>query len=480
MELGQVFTTKVIAKYMASLFSQRVKKVLEPCFGGGAFIDACLSLGFEDIVGCEIDPALFEEGKKKYPKLNLLKTDFLKYHPDCKFDGIIMNPPYVRQEKIDELQPFGITKKHLRADNLFKGLPSTANLYMYFVIKAISLLAETGELVVIFPSTWLDACSGKIFEKMILEKTSIEEKIYVSGPAFETEPLVEVIILKLKKCYEGRICATEKHLELVDGLLREQLVNDFSVHVELTVPFSEYADVRRGLSTGWNQMYINPEGIKNQSVLSDILSSPKNVTGFSTKKSTPDKLLMITAGTNLSADVAMYIEKNKAELLKGKKPKTLYEKACSEDEWYTLKPLDSNGIIFGYIVRNDMRFILNTNGIMARDNFYILKPKCDEYILLALLNNHYTFYQLECFGKKYGAGILKIQRYDIENLSFIDLKRVSSDDKGKLRLLGEQLVKTADSTLIEDITKIVSKYTDIPYSKIVDGYQKIKMKRLEG
>ena len=462
MDLGQVFTTKVIAEYMASLLSKKVKTVLEPCFGGGAFIDACLSLGFENIVGCEIDPALFDEGKKKYPKLNLLKTDFLRYHPDCKFDGIIMNPPYVRQEKIDELEPFGITKKQLRADSLFKGLPSTANLYMYFVIKAISLLDEAGELVVIFPSTWLDARSGKKFEKMILEKSSIEEKIYVSGPAFETEALVEVIILKLKKFNEGNICAAEKHLELIDGLLREQLVDDNSVRVELPVPFSEYADVRRGLSTGWNQMYINPECIKDQSVLSDILSSPKSVTGFSTKQSSPDKLLLITGGTKIKTDVAMYLEKNKAELLKEKKPKTLYERACSEDEWYTLKPLDSNGIIFGYIVRNDMRFILNTEGIMARDNFYIIKPKCDEYLLLALLNNHYTFYQLECSGKKYGAGILKIQRYDIENLSFIDLKRVSSEDKGMLRLLGEQLVKTADVALIEDITKIVSKYTDIP------------------
>ena len=99
MDLGQVFTTKIISNYMASLLSNDKKRILEPCFGGGALIEACLEAGFENIVGCELDGDLYETAKRKYPELELIKGDFLKYEPTNLFDAIIMNPPYIRQEK---------------------------------------------------------------------------------------------------------------------------------------------------------------------------------------------------------------------------------------------------------------------------------------------------------------------------------------------------------------------------------------------
>ena len=74
------------------------KRGLEPCFGGGAFIDACLGAGFKNIVGCELDSDLYETAKKKYPELELINGDFLKYTPTNLFDAIIMKPPYIRQE----------------------------------------------------------------------------------------------------------------------------------------------------------------------------------------------------------------------------------------------------------------------------------------------------------------------------------------------------------------------------------------------
>ena len=52
-----------------------------------------------------------------------------------------MNPPYIRQEKIDDLARLGITKEKLRKDKIYEPLPSTANMYMYFIFKA---LAEGG------------------------------------------------------------------------------------------------------------------------------------------------------------------------------------------------------------------------------------------------------------------------------------------------------------------------------------------------
>lgn len=479
MDLGQVFTTKIISNYMASLLSNDKKRILEPCFGGGAFIEACLEAGFQNIVGCELDGDLYETAKRKYPELELIKGDFLKYEPTNLFDAIIMNPPYIRQEKIDDLVSFGITKKEIRKNYIYNGLPSTANMYMYFVIKAISLLNPGGELVIIFPGTWMDARSGKSFEKLIKQQASIIEKIYVSGDVFDENALVDVVILKMIKDLSKNICTIDKHLSLVEDELREQAVEVYQQELNFPAPFSKYANVRRGLSTGWNKMFINPEGIDDASVLVDIISSPKSIKGYATKGADFDKLLVIPDGKKLSGKLQQYLEANKQELLNEKKPKTLYEKCSVDSNWFRINELNSEGILFGYIIRNDMRFVLNDAGVVARDNFYIIKPRENIFVTLSLMNNFYTYYQLEKMGKKYGAGVLKIQRYDVENLMFIDLDYVSKEDFFKLETLGKKLVDTSDRNLIFEITKVISNYASMSYEKLMSEFGKIKKRRLE-
>ena len=59
-ELGQVFTNDYIAKFMVSLFSVgKDARILEPCFGRGAFLKALKQYDYTNVVGCEIDRGLF-------------------------------------------------------------------------------------------------------------------------------------------------------------------------------------------------------------------------------------------------------------------------------------------------------------------------------------------------------------------------------------------------------------------------------------
>ena len=55
--------------------------------------------------------------------------------------------------------------------------------------------------------------------------------------------------------------------------------------------------------------------------------------------------------------------------------------------------------MFSYFVRNDMKFVMNETGVLARDNFSLLNLKSISEVLFALLNNYYTYYQLELSGK---------------------------------------------------------------------------------
>ncbi|MBP3742707.1 MAG: SAM-dependent DNA methyltransferase [Treponema sp.] len=482
MDLGQVFTNKLVAEYMTSLFSlEKSACMLDPCFGNGSFLSALQFYGYLDITGCEIDYSLFMQTKDSFSSAKLLNKDFLSSFTNKKFDGIIMNPPYVRQEKIDNLSTLGVSKTLLRQNPLFSELPSTANLYMYFIVKAISLLAENGELIVIFPGSWLTARSGKQFEKVIYAKCSLVEQIFMSGDVFEKDVLTDVIIWKLKK---SKISSTPiiKYIKFENSNFTEYSPKLNDLGLDFSKKFESYGVIRRGMTTGYNSMYINPP-LKNdvsRKYLKKILSSPKEIIGYSTKNSKPDNVLVLNSTDSLTDELKDYIQKYQNEIQTQCTPKTLYYKMQSDENWFAISTVNSSGILFSYFVRNDMKFVYNESDYLARDNFYIIRQKDskDSLLLFALLNNYYTFYQLEKIGKKYGAGLLKLQRYDLENLRFPDISEFSQKDVESLKSLSLNLISNNDSKAVSDITKVISQYSNVKYDILLKEYHSIKSHRL--
>ena len=480
MNLGQIFTRDVVADFMTSLFSiKKTASILDPCFGGGAFLKSLKKEGFENVTGYEIDAELYENNKKAYTEYNLIKGDFLVSDEQEKYDGIIMNPPYLRQEAIDELADYGITKSSLRNNPLFKDLPATANFYMYFILKAIKKLNTNGELIVIFPGSWLQARSGKKFQDTIEKICVIEEEIFITGEIFEKNALVDVIILKLIKNKKD-IPQNKRLLTVVDDVIcnsehRKHKESDVGFYVE----FNKIAKVRRGLSTGWNEFFVNPPLVEAK-YKTPIISSPKAVIGYSTRMASLDTILTLSITDELTDECKKHIQNYQSILCENCAPKTLYEKYKNDVPWYALKVFDCKGIIFSYFVRNDMKFVLNNEGFLARDNFYVIQPLSgnDELLLFALLNNIYTYVQLERMGKKYGAGLLKLQRYDIENLLFPNIDEITKQDKEQLREYAMKLEKHSDKKCIDMITQIIGKYSSVSSDRIADEYKILRKNRL--
>lgn len=476
-DLGQVFTKKIIADYMVSLFClSKNASLLDPCCGDGAFLESLEKSGYGNVTAYEIDKSFFDSTKKKYSQYLLLNEDVLKSSLSKKYDGIIMNPPYIRQEKINDLKDYGITKETLHQISIFKKLPKTSNMYMYFVIKAIDMLVDKGQLVVVFPSSWLNTKTGEKFKKIMLSKCGVEKKIHVFGEVFEKKALVDVIILKLVKG-NINISVEEELLEAKAGRLNPVVVKEKSIFNTFLCPFSKLATLKRGVTTGCNEMYINPH-VSNDKWVKPIISSPKSIYGYTTLNARLDKVLFLSNDI-MSNEVNVYLNFWKNKIIREKKPKTLYSKINNSEQWYELRNTCGKGIIFSYFVRNDMKFIMNEIDVLVRDNFYIITPKIDKIILFALLNNYYTYYQLELSGKKYGAGLLKLQKYDIERLTFPDYELISKMDRMKLEELSQQLLETNNMSLVKDITKLISKYSSVSYNEIVEKYLLIKSSRLE-
>ena len=481
MDLGQIFTNQVVARYMVSLFSlEKSSKMLEPCFGDGVFLTALRDNGFSNIIGYEIDANLFDSVNQKSKDFFLYNSDFLSTNIKNDIDGIIMNPPYVRQEKIDELAPLGVTKARLRQNPLFSELPTTANMYMYFIVKAISLLKCGGELVVIFPGSWLNARSGKQFEKIIYSQCTLIEQDFVTGDVFEKNVLTDVIILKLKKGSPEQKPVI-KHLSFESGEMLDRKIKASDLKLDFSKNFDSYGVIRRGMTTGYNSMYINPpfKDISSKNYLRKIISSPKEIKGYSTKNAQPDYVFVSDEFESLPKEIKDYIHKFECEIQNQKSPKTLYDRMKSDKNWFSINTVNSSGILFSYFVRNDMKFVYNEQNYLARDNFYIIKQKnIDTLLLFALLNNYYTFYQLEQMGKKYGAGLLKLQRYDLENLTFPDIALFTSDDIEQLKQLSTDLILTGNAETISEITKVISRHSSLEYNLILKNYQSVKSSRL--
>lgn len=478
-DLGQVFTGAPVADYMVSLFDLPLQaKVMDPCFGGGVFLDALEAKGFLNVTACELDAELYESNKGKYPRYRLLNKNFLSYCKSKVYDGIFMNPPYIRHEKIDDLSGYGITKEKLRRQAIFAGLPKLANLYMYFIVKAIDLLDEGGQLVVVFPGSWMKSKTGRIFEGLMLSNCAVERKIHVRGDVFARDAFVEAVILKLVKG-KNAAPAQEERIESSGGAITRAQAEESRRFVSFPLPFSQLASIRRGLTTGCNEMYINPdlEEEGNEACFRRIISSPKSITGYSADTARLDRLFF-PCEESVTPKAIEYIESWKKKIFQEKKPKALYAGAGKKNNWYELRETNGAGILFSYFVRSDMKFIMNDLDVAVRDNFYIIKPKIDKWVLFALLNNYFTYCQLEENGKRYGAGLLKIQTYDFENLTFPDCEKFFLRDKQRLIGLGKRLVRFGRRSDIEEITKVLSRYSSTSYGAIARRYELAKAKRL--
>ena len=478
-DLGQVFTKSIVAKYMVSMFDlPAYARIMEPCIGDGAFIKALNNKKFVNVVGCEIDKRYVEKCNMEYPNFHIFEKDFLQYFDSEKFDGIIMNPPYIRQEKINDLAEYGITKNRLQKQKIFNNLPSTANIYMYFIVKAIDLLKENGQLVVIFPSSWMNTKSGQGFKHNMLKDCALVKQVHIYGDVFEKQALVDVVIMKLVKSKEP-YKTKEEYLEVIDGKIEKSSICKIDDMNMFDASFDSVASVQRGMSTGCNSMFINPDiHIEdNKQYLKPIISSPKSIDGYSTDNAHKDFLLWCNDDI-FSKEVNKYLDQWRKIILENKSPKTLYQDIKQNKKWYGVREVPSRGIIFSYFVRNDMKFVMNDTDCLVRDNFYIIRPKIDLYLMFALLNNYYTYLQLEVIGKKYGAGLLKLQKYDLEQLKFPCYYDISENDKMSLINESKSIISNNNTEGIKTITEILSKYSDVSFDDILDNYENIKNNRL--
>jgi adenine-specific DNA-methyltransferase len=476
-KLGQIFTPSAVASFMVKLYDgQKQAKTLDPCFGDGAFLRVLKEQGFSSVSGIEIDKKLFSDTKTVFPDFRLERADFLSKSFDEKFDFIIMNPPYIRHEKFPDLQRFGMDIEKIRKDQAFSGLPRKANLYAYFIIKALDVLSDPGILIAIFPSTWTR--DGTYLFKAIKGRGFVCASYHINGLAFGDNVLVSVDIVIFKK----RFSPLQKSIVRFSSgqTIVEKIEDNPLKDSKNTIAIKEVFQVKRGLTTGDNDFYINGCRGKFVQWKMPILLTPKGIKNYKTTNANwGDILIPNTSPYTLRT----YFLKYKNAIQKTEKPVVLYRLISSgKKDWYHLHYSISKKetIVFGYIIRNNMKFIITDRPGIIKDNFYVLNPSFDPMLAMALLNNFFVYLRLELVGKNYGGGMLKIQRYDLSDTKIINPSSLSNEDKLSLIILGNELVKTSNGNdCIEQITRILCLYEGVNFDTIKERYSKSFAERLK-
>lgn len=129
-------------------------------------------------------------------------------------------------------------------------------------------------------------------------------------------------------------------------------------------------------------------------------------------------------------------------------------------EWFSLNTQVKNSLIFNYIIRNDVRFIINNSSAVVKDNFYQITffEENLQMIYFAILNSSFSRYFIEHAGRSYGSGLLKIQKYELDRLPILDHRMLSLKDRNKLIDKSKKLLENNSRETISEIDKVLEKY----------------------
>jgi len=112
------------------------------------------------------------------------------------FDAVVANPPYIRQENIDDKDHVRdhLDSREIDADYISR----RSDIYSYFLTHGTEFLAEGGDLGFITSDRWLDTQYGEDVQQFILDNYEIRAIITFDRQVFD-DALVDSSVLILRK-----------------------------------------------------------------------------------------------------------------------------------------------------------------------------------------------------------------------------------------------------------------------------------------
>lgn len=482
--LGQVFTPPILAKFMISLLKENISsesKILDPCIGPNTFFKALpKEVSNCYLKGVEIDENLINKEIKNFyneAKRTLIQGSFFDLDSTEKFDLIIQNPPYVRQELLAN----GVNSKSNIKNELlssFSTVPSQSNLYIYFLLKSILHLKENGKMVAVIYDSWLYSSFGTFLKESFLKLGHLVSIYHFRKSAFDNAEVGATVIKFVKtknsrkstayyslndlndlKTYNGLTDKAHnlKPKELLSYSFNNSSVVNFKSKIFKTLNSIVSQPIQRGTSAIVNNHFIFSE--KKFPELKPIV---KNVSRIKTYNVNKENAFILAVNGSISDATKEYLDSVKIKILNtpSDKYKAVKRDITKNKNWYTIKIKSSGNFIFNYYLRNNIDFIYNPNKHLSSDNFYSVNIEQSELAYLAILNSSFTRLNILNNSRSQGNGLRKIQLYEFKEVKVIDIKNISSKTIKELEGLGKSLMTSnrydnQQNEIIEQIDSIL-------------------------
>lgn len=153
--------------------------VLDPALGTGVLVRACIERNGEArYLAYEKDPLVLEHVDRRVRDLaEIVHGDFLKIELPSGVDAVIMNPPYIRHR---EIEGYEAERVAISAANRCE-IPRSANLYIYFTLKALSALRKNGRAAILIPGEWMSANFAVNLKKHLVDTDILREIVLFSN-----------------------------------------------------------------------------------------------------------------------------------------------------------------------------------------------------------------------------------------------------------------------------------------------------------
>jgi type I restriction-modification system DNA methylase subunit len=157
-----------------------------------------------------------------------------------KVDVVVGNPPYIRQERIEDKDK---VRKHLQKLSL-DGMSDRSDIYCYFYTHSSEFLKDGGSIGFITSNRWLTVGYGRDLQVFLLSNFKIRAIIAFDRQVFK-EPLIGTVITILEKCTEelGRVNNVVRFLRFKRGMALEKIVEKVEQTYDRDL-FYEDADLR--------------------------------------------------------------------------------------------------------------------------------------------------------------------------------------------------------------------------------------------
>lgn len=389
------------------------------------------------------------------------------------FDVVIGNPPYIRQEELKEIKPY--------LGSNYETFAGTADLYVYFVERGISILQGNGQFIYILPNKWMRAGYGlnlrnflsnlqieniidfgdlTVFEEAttypcIIQITKKPVKNYFKGAIIEKLNFDENLASYLKKIEfdVNNTLLGDSSWTLIDAGT-QRLMNKIQTQ-GITLDHYVNGQIYRGVLTGFNKAFVIDAETRRKLIEEDRNSEEiikPFLAGKDLKKYQQPKSSKYLLFTRRGIDMANYpavlrhLTFYKERLIpkpKNYKGKKWPGRKTGPYKWYEIQDtvdyyenFEKNKILWPGITSEINAFAYDQNQFYGNDNNHLIIT--EDKALLGILNSSLIKFYISNIADFVRGGFIRLK---ISYIKTVPIPENKNNLKNEISLLVEKRLK---------------------------------------